>query len=220
MARHLYNFFVADEPPVPQWANTPPQDPEAIDLLAKAYFRSQYDIRSILRVLFNSDFFKKARFTKVKSPAEIVVGTARLAKDLSFPEPRLYDVSLYGGFMGQELQNPPSVEGWHTGQEWVDSGALVERVNFLAAQLGDAGKEGVREIVERLMMRGSSLSPEELLGGCLEQLGGLEVSEATRRTLVDFAGRDGAINTASENFAGRTAGLLRVIVATKEYQFN
>ena len=38
VARHLYNFFVADEVPVPQWGVTPPKDPEAIDELAKAYF--------------------------------------------------------------------------------------------------------------------------------------------------------------------------------------
>ena len=31
IARHLYNFFVADEPQVPAWQTTPPRDPEAID---------------------------------------------------------------------------------------------------------------------------------------------------------------------------------------------
>ena len=32
--------------------------------------------------------------------------------------------------MGQDLMNPPSVEGWHTGKEWIDTGILVERINF------------------------------------------------------------------------------------------
>ena len=64
IARHLYNFFVADEPQVPAWQNTPPRDPEAIKMLEDEYFRSNYNIRSMLRVLFNSDFFKEARFTK------------------------------------------------------------------------------------------------------------------------------------------------------------
>ena len=40
--------------------------------------------------------------------------------------------------MGQELMNPPSVEGWHTGKEWIDTGILVERVNFAAEQVGDS----------------------------------------------------------------------------------
>ena len=30
IARHLYNFFVADEPQVPAWSIEPPRDPEAV----------------------------------------------------------------------------------------------------------------------------------------------------------------------------------------------
>ena len=62
LARHLYNFFVADEPQVPAWNITPPNDEAAIDLLVKAYMDSDADIKSILRALFNSDFFKEAQF--------------------------------------------------------------------------------------------------------------------------------------------------------------
>ena len=56
-------------------------------MLEDEYFRSNYDIRSMLRVLFNSDFFKNARFAKVKSPVETVVGTTRLVGDFTFPKP-------------------------------------------------------------------------------------------------------------------------------------
>ena len=40
VARHLYNFFVADEPQVPAWQHTPPRDPELIKALEDAYFSS------------------------------------------------------------------------------------------------------------------------------------------------------------------------------------
>ena len=53
--------------------------PEAIEFLADAYNESRGDIRSILRALFNSEFFKNARFARVKSPAELIVGTVRMA---------------------------------------------------------------------------------------------------------------------------------------------
>ncbi len=36
IARHMYNFFVADEPPVTQWPYTEPRDPQAIDILTKS----------------------------------------------------------------------------------------------------------------------------------------------------------------------------------------
>ena len=220
VARQMYNFFVADEPPVPQWTTTPPRDPEAINTLVRCYFDSHYDIRSMLRVLFNSDFFKNARSQKVKSPTEIVVGAVKLAKGFTFPSPDLMDVAVECGYMGQDLYNPPSVEGWHSGQEWIDSGTLVERVNFLAGQLGDVTKPGVREIAQRLSARADSLTPEELVDGCLEYLGGLSLPEETRRNLIEAGGRGGPIDTGSEHFAARTAALLSIIVATKEYQLN
>ena len=58
VSRHLHNFFVADEPQVPAWNQVPPQDPQAIDSLTQAYLDSGAEIRPVLRVLFNSDFFK------------------------------------------------------------------------------------------------------------------------------------------------------------------
>ena len=78
LARHLYRFFVADEPHVSSWQVTPPIDPDAIQSLVDAYNESHGDIRSILRVLFNSEFFKNARFARVKCPAELIVGTVRM----------------------------------------------------------------------------------------------------------------------------------------------
>jgi uncharacterized protein (DUF1800 family) len=56
VARHLYNFFVADEPQVPAWQHTAPRDPEAIRQLEAEYFRSNYNVRSMLHLLFNADF--------------------------------------------------------------------------------------------------------------------------------------------------------------------
>ena len=121
VSRHLYNFFVADEPAVASWNETPPQDPEAIDFLVRSYFDSGGNFRSILRDLFNAEFFKNARFKRVKSPIELIMGVIKLVdEDLrSFPE---HSFNRHGrsGHMGQNLMNPLTVEGWHTGKEWID----------------------------------------------------------------------------------------------------
>ena len=74
ISRHMYNFFVADEAQVPSWMDTPPRDMETVKMLEDEYFRSGYDIRSMLRVLFNSDAFKNARFQRIKGPIEAIVG--------------------------------------------------------------------------------------------------------------------------------------------------
>ena len=41
ISRHLYHFFVADEPPVPAWPYTPPRDPEAIEILVRNLLRQR-----------------------------------------------------------------------------------------------------------------------------------------------------------------------------------
>ena len=68
IARHLYNFFVADEPQVPAWNIDEPTDPEAVRMLTQALAESDFEIRPVLRMLFNSDFFKEAAYKKMKSP--------------------------------------------------------------------------------------------------------------------------------------------------------
>ena len=166
IARHLYNFFVADEPQVPAWMTTPPRDPEAIETIATAFRESQYDMRSTLRVILNADFFKNARFAKIKSPAEVVVSLLRLAGGFEFPAPGIGQLAKQPTYMGQELLNPPSVEGWHTGAEWINSGALMKRINFAAAMLGDFSRPGMCALLNRIQSQGD-LSPEGLVDSCL-----------------------------------------------------
>ncbi len=219
VARHLYNFFVADEPQVPAWQHTPPKDPELIKALEDEYFRSGYEIRSMLRVLFNSDSFKNARFAKVKNPSEVVCGTLRIVGDFQTPKPRFYDPALQIRYMGQDLLNPPTVEGWHTGKEWIDSGTLVERVNFAAGEMGRMDSPGVQDIVSRLASRGEVISADALLDGCLELLGGYSLMQETRDLFLSQAVKASELHTGSEEFASQVSQLLQLIVATQEYQF-
>ena len=221
VSRHLYNFFVADDAPVPAWQNTPPADPDAIALLEEEYFRSGYDIRSMLRLMFASDFFKSknARFARVKSPAEVVVGTLHLVGDFKFPRTGIMDTALECRYMNQDLLNPPSVEGWHTGREWIDSGSMVERINFVADNLGDAGHAGVRNMVDILLARepdAAGPDPIEIVDGCLELLGYVVLREDNRAALIGQAGqalRDGA------DAESVVLNALRMIGSTREYQF-
>ena len=222
LARHLYNFFVADEPQVPSWNITAPNDPEAVDLLVKAYDDSDGNVRSMLRVLFNSDFFKNARFARVKSPAELVVSTVRLVGNFQGPRPGFNMLAMECNWQGQELLNPPSVESWHTGGEWIDGGALVRRVNFAAGLLGDTSLPGVRLIIDGLRERGVSI-PEDFVDACLDLVGPLEFSESTRNELLDQATEDGGLNwdTAedSKKSEQKIGVMLALIGASRDFQF-
>jgi uncharacterized protein (DUF1800 family) len=210
LATRLYLYFVADYP-----------DPDAIGHLAAVYHESHYDIRSMLRALFLSPFFRsdQAYYAKVKSPAEYVVGIMRLVGDYDSPKPGFGDISLECRYMGQDLLNPPSVEGWHMGKEWIDTGCLVERVNFGAKQLGDVNQPGVQRIVERLRARGK-LSPEQFVDGCLDLLGPISVRVRTRLALVKYARQEGPLCLDPGHHAAdqRVAELLSLIAATREFQ--
>ena len=222
LSRHLYNFFVADEIQVPGWNDTPPKDPAAIETLMQAYFDSEYDMRAVLRVLFNSDFFKNARFARVKSPAELVVGTVRMSGGFNGPRVGYQAVAAECGFQGQELLNPPSVESWHTGEEWIDGGALVRRVNFAAKYLSDTSLPGVRAIIDRLKAQ-RTLSAKQLVDECLDLLGPIEVNESTYRELVAQAREEGGLRWDSEENARvseqRIGKTLALVSASREFQF-
>ena len=227
ICRHIYNFFVADEPQVPSWELEPPRDPEAMEALITAYFEYDGQIKPMLETLFNSDFFKEAQFKKVKSPSELVAGTIKLVGTYKFPEPNEAIGALGGAttVMGQQLMNPPTVEGWHTGHEWIDGGTLNERINFAVNQLNDLSKPGVQDIVARMSAESDDgkLAPEQFVELSLELAGHVEVDGSTREGLNRYAQAVGDLSFDTEQDANNNAihigRMLQLIVSTREYQF-
>ena len=192
--------------------------------MAQAYSESGYEIRAMLRTMFNSSFFKaeEARFARIKSPSEMVVGALRVAGGLDVPSPECYEAAKICSYMGQDLLNPPSVEGWYGGPDWINTGAYVERVNFASRILGDTKKPGVRALTDRIARStgGADIPPERLVDACLEFLGPMSVEEETRQSLIDYAGRWREINWRGESGDRNAAiaALLQLIVTTQEYQ--
>ena len=226
ISRHMYDFFVADEPPVPAWHLTPPRDMEAVRVLEKAYFDSGYNIKAMLRALFTSDFFKSedVRFAKVKNPAEMVAGTLRLVVDHREIKPGLWEIAQECTYMGMNLMDPPTVEGWHTGYEWIDSGTLVERINFASEYLGQTDLPGVHSLVNHLMARGESLSPAQFVEGSIDLVGTLNLTDDTRQSLVAHAQRGGDLRHGTEadrvEFTRRAGEMFQMIASTSEFQFG
>ena len=218
IARHLYHYFVADEHPVPQWPHIPPKDPVAIKVMTDAYFESGYNIKAMLRALFLSDSFTSAsaRNARVKSPAELVVGTLRLVSGYDWPTSDVYKATAACGFMGQNLLAPPSVEGWMGGRDWISTGSMVQRVNFASGVVGDLRNPGVQDLVETIKTSvGNEVSSESLIEACLLHMGHLEVSDETRSGLLEFASGDAT----ESDVDSLIVSILQLIVATREFQF-
>ena len=226
IARHLYNYFVEDEPQVPAWPIEPPRNPEAIRTICEAFVKNDYEIRPVLRTIFTSDFFKESLYKHVLNPAEVVAGTLRVTGALSEPHPDWEDVALEPMFMGQSLHDPPSVEGWHTGHEWINSGALVRRVNFMSDKFSDTSLPGVQDIIRRVAAsNGTAMTADDLIDHCLDLMGPITVRDKTRQELVEYVtGEGGQVSWQSpEDFAHAsriTSKVLALIAGTREYQFG
>ena len=226
IARHLYHFFVADEAPVPQWPYEDPRDPDAIDLMTQAYFDSGYEISAMLRAMFNADFFKdeSVRFARIKSPAEMVVGTLRLAGGLELPSMETYAAAAVCSQMGQALYAPPSVEGWQGGSDWINTGAYVHRVNFASKILGNPNKPGLRALIAEVRdaTENGALSPDALVDACLDAIGPMPVLDSTREGLTDYASKWGDLTFDTEQDAADAESkiiiMLQLAATTQEYQ--
>ena len=217
LSTRLFQYFASDEVD---------SDGElVISGMMEAYFQSGYKVSAVLRSLFNSDYFKsdKCMYSRVKGPVESVVGTVRLAG--TYQEPTLDVHSLWAQtmFMGQGLLAPPTVEGWHEGVERIDSGSLVESINFAAKELSDPTKDGVKDIIRRVTSNQKDLSdPEKLVDSCLDYMGPIQVQPDTREGLIEFAESQGAVQIQNgqpdENASIQVARLIGMIASTREYQ--
>ena len=213
----LFQFFAADE--------VTAEGQQTIAAMKETYFESGYRIKDVLRTLFNSAYFKSddARFARVKGPVELVVGTIRMAGSYQTPTLGIEKVSNNMLYMGQGLLQPPTVEGWHEGVEWIDSGSLVERVNFAAKELANTASPGVRAIIDRLAASADGvLSPAQFADACVDLIGPIAVADDTRAVLVDYAARQGDLDLRNhqpgDDSEQRVGDLLRLIAATREFQ--
>lgn len=109
---------------------SPKPDTLQVRKFAKIFRDSEYEIKPLLRALFNSDAFfaKENRGVLVKSPVEMLVGTVRQF-GIDGMDPRLLVFS--GRLLEQDLFGPPNVKGWPGGEAWINSTTLLGRKQVL-----------------------------------------------------------------------------------------
>ena len=211
LARHIYHFFVKDELPVPQWPHEEPVDPDAVNFIMDSYFKNNYNIKETLRDLFKSKYFRNENiyYKRIKSPAELVVNSVRLSGGFEIPSEEVYKATISSGLMGQPLLNPTSVEGWQGGEEWINTGSVIERINFCSDVLGDSKKVLVRKILKRNPQK------ENLLRISTEELGYFDLHVSTEKELISYI-NDNEFKI-DEEYVGI---LLKLIVSSREFQMT
>jgi hypothetical protein len=115
----LAQRFVADDPP-----------PALVDRMAKSYLASDGDIKQVLRAMVHSpEFWSRADYrNKVKTPLEFVASAFR-ATDTNPTNPGALVATL--ARMGEPLYQMQPPTGYPmTADHWMNSAALVDRLNF------------------------------------------------------------------------------------------
>lgn len=117
LARKLLEYFVRPDP-----------DRQLVESFAAVIRREQFRLKPIMKRLFKSQAFydADARGALVKSPVDIVVGTAR---SLGVPVVGLLEAERAMAQMGQALMQPPNVKGWDGGESWISTATLFTRHN-------------------------------------------------------------------------------------------
>jgi uncharacterized protein (DUF1800 family) len=125
ICRKLYGFFVNDTP-----------NEVHIKELSNYFYRQKYDIGGLMQKMFSSDWFysKENIGSKIKSPAELLVGLSR-EFHVTYNKPQVL-IQLQSN-LGQYLFNPPNVAGWPGGQNWIDSSSLMLRMKIPSLVLND-----------------------------------------------------------------------------------
>ena len=122
VATKLARRFVSDEP-----------SPALVARVAAAFSKSKGDIRETLRTIFNSAEFNSvdARRAKIKTPFELVVSAIRALGAETDARPALHQ---WISRMGEPLYMYQAPTGYpDTAEHWVNTGALLERLNFALA---------------------------------------------------------------------------------------
>ena len=170
--------------------------------------------------MLKSDFFKEARFQKIKSPAEVVASTMKMVGSYQFPDPGLAKICREPGYMGQDILDPPSVEGWHTGSEWINSGSLLARINFVADSVNKTSLPGMQSIISHMKSQNVINSRTSCWKAAWTAWASWNSAKRPANELSSHAQSGGNVDWSDEAAAATRIGeMMALISATTEYQF-
>ncbi len=203
-AASLLNWFVYNDP-----------EPQLVDHVAALLRRYDFELTPVLGTILTSNLFYSARAYRalVKSPVEFVVGT--------YSALGLAEIDDFGlaalTQMGQRLFFPPNVAGWPGGKNWLTSGTMIARQNFLTRLLDSQTLAGSSWL--QGMPVSSSTAARRLAQTLLQ-------GDAAPEALFELEGYLSGAGTAAlaplsaENYGQRVRGAAYLAMATPAYQLN
>lgn len=204
LARH----FVADDPP-----------PALVERMAKTFEATNGDIRAVLRtMIYSPEFWSRDAYrAKVKTPFELVASTSRvLNAEITVTLP----VAQWVTRMGEPLFlcQPPT--GYSDKADtWVNTGALLNRLNFALAFAGDK-MGGTTTDLNGMLGEDSAKDAETALAKSIDLFLDGQIADSTRQTLEtrlnDAQIRRASLDDQSQNV--NEALIVGLVLGTPEFQ--
>jgi uncharacterized protein (DUF1800 family) len=208
ICRCLYRFFVYYD--IDSTVQT-----LVIDPMAAALRSSNYDIKTVLSLLFKSEhFFDPLNMgCFIKPPVDYIIGTMRQmnvvfpnSTDLATQYYMWQFMAYYGSVIGQEILNPPNVAGWPAYYQtpefhelWINSSTLPYRQELCDAMIYNGfSHNGQTVIFDLLAFTASMPTPDDpvaLTTDVLSYLLSISVSTSLQSYLVSIL-LSGQTNTA------------------------
>jgi len=167
----LARRFVSDNPP-----------PSLVNRMAETFKSSDGDIRAVLKtMIWSPEFWSRDAYrAKIKTPFELVVSAARATgSDVDTPLPLVQWI----GRIGEPLYQCQPPTGYADKAEaWVNTGALLNRLNYSLALAGNKMR-GTRTDVASLLGMDSSTDAKVALDRAVQVFLGGHVAPTTVETL-------------------------------------
>ena len=174
-ARHISleiaQRFVTDDPP-----------PALVDRMAQTFLKSGGDIREVLHtMIYSPEFWSKEVYrAKIKTPFELVASATR-AVDAEVEVPFL--LVQWTNRIGQPLYQCEPPTGYsNTADAWVNTGALLNRMNFSLALTANRLR-GAQVDMGTLLGDRAPADPRAILDRAVQALLGGQLSQQSRDTL-------------------------------------
>jgi uncharacterized protein (DUF1800 family) len=167
----LARKFVSDNPPRAM-----------VDRMSQAFMKTEGDIREVLRTMFASpEFFAAENYrAKIKTPFEMTVSAVRAIGAETNGNPQFHRWLAQMG-EGLFMCQPPT--GYpDTADRWVNTGALLTRMNFALA-LSGARLNGASVNLQNLTADVNLTQPSEVVDHFVKLLLRGQVSQQTRATI-------------------------------------
>ncbi len=167
----LARRFVSDNPP-----------PVLVNRMAQTFQSSDGDIKAVLHtMIWSPEFWSRESYrAKIKTPFELVVSAVRaLGTDVDTPMPLVQWV----GRIGEPLYQCQPPTGYSDKSEaWVNTGALLNRLNYSLALAGNRMR-GARTDVASLLGVDASAEPKTALDRAVQVFLGGQAGPTTVETL-------------------------------------